>query len=136
MPFARRSFTLAGFCLALAAYWFGPRLLALEHTGMELWALVGQMGGPLAAAICCFVAVRRSEGSDRSAWVSFGSGSALYVVGNIFYVYYNLAGIVPVFPTTPEAAYFIMALFFATGMFQYGRVRERISRARTSTISC
>ena len=93
---------------------------------LDLWAAGGQLGSTLAAAIFCWIAWYRSTGADRAAWRNFAIGATIYLSGNLTYLFLDLGGIVPAFPTPAEAAYFAMALFFAAGMFQYARLRHRI----------
>jgi len=120
----------ACFVIAVAGFWFAPSVFALDAMGLEVLAGVAQLGGPAIAAVICLVAARRSRGDDRLAWFNFGIGSLLYLGGNLGYFYFALAGITPAFPAAPEAAYFLMALFFAAGMFQYARVRNRLNRVQ------
>ena len=68
--------------------------------------------GPLSAAIVCFVAARRGTDGERGAWRLFSIGSALYFAGNGGYIALALVDRVPPFPSLPEAAFFVMALFF------------------------
>jgi len=126
----RRLPALACFSLGLGAFWYGPAILHLESDGILAWVAFTQIGGPLFAAGLCFLAARNSEQSDRSAWISFGIGSSLYVCGNLYYLYCGLANLDPVFPTLPEAAYFLMALFFAAGMARYGNVSGTVTRVQ------
>jgi diguanylate cyclase (GGDEF)-like protein len=123
----RRLVALLVYASLLALFAFGPAA-GLGEGGYEVMSLVAQVGGPLVAAVTCFMAARRSQGSDRRAWTNFTIGSALYFAGNILYFGFVLAGYQPGFPSLPEAAYFIMAFFFAVGMFQYGNVGPQISR--------
>ncbi|RYE77213.1 MAG: phosphodiesterase, partial [Hyphomicrobiales bacterium] len=120
----------ACFVIAVAGFWFAPSVFALDAAGLEAMAAVAQLGGPAIAAASCLVATVRSRGDDRLAWFNFGIGSLLYLGGNLGYVYFAVAGITPAFPAAPEAAYFVMALFFAAGMFQYARVRNRLNRVQ------
>ncbi|RYH05965.1 MAG: phosphodiesterase, partial [Alphaproteobacteria bacterium] len=90
--------------------------------------MAAQLGGPLAATVLCFLAWRRSVGTDRRAWANFAIGSALYFTGNVLYFVFVLLGYTPRFPSLPEVTYFVMAFFFAAGMFQYGNVGPQISR--------
>ena len=130
MLVVRRSIALAVFSAIAALFWYGPTLLEMGQTGHDAWAVVAHVGGPLLAAILCFIAARQSTGGDRAAWFHFGCGASLYVAGNLGYVYYGLAGITPPFPALPELAYFLMAGFFAVGLFHYGKVKEQISRVQ------
>ena len=107
---------------------FGADLLALEGLARSMWLSVPALGGPLAASIACTLAAWLSEGSDRRAWRNFAVGGALYVIGNLFYLYYGLNGIETVFPTLPELCFLLMALFFTAGMFEYGAAKHLISR--------
>jgi diguanylate cyclase (GGDEF)-like protein/PAS domain S-box-containing protein len=129
-----RSSTVGRRLIALLVYASLLALFALDPTawlgeeGYIVLSMVAQLGGPLLAAIVCLLAARRSVGTDRRAWVSFTIGSGLYFAGNILYFGLLAAGYVPSFPSLPEAAYFIMAAFFAVGMFQYGNVGPQINR--------
>lgn len=125
-----RAIALCGFCMGLAAFWYGPDLLALSAPAHLAWNVVAQIGGPLAATGLCFLSALRSVDSDRAAWQSFGAGSLLYLLGNLFYLYCALVGLSPTFPTLPEGAYFAMAMFFARGMSQFGNVSKNISRVQ------
>ncbi len=61
------------------------------------------------------------------------------MVGNILYMIYTLTGTVSSFPALPEAAFFVMALFFSLGMFRYGQVRQQVNRVQVYNyvlISC
>ena len=129
-----RNFTIGRRLIALLVYASLLALFALDPTawlgeeGYVALSMAAQLGGPLLASIVCLLAARRSVGTDRRAWVSFTIGSALYFAGNILYFGLLAAGYVPSFPSLPEAAYFIMALFFAVGMFQYVNVGPQIKR--------
>ena len=123
----RRLIALLVYTSLLALFAFGPAA-GLGVEGYAVLSLAAQIGGPIAAAVLCFLAARRSTGSDRRAWQNFAIGSMLYFVGNLTYFGFVLAGYTPEFPSLPEASYFIMAFFFAAGMFQYGNVGPQISR--------
>ncbi len=111
----------------LALFVFGPSA-GLGGEGYVLLSMVAQIGGILLAATMCYLAARRSRGSDRRAWFCFTIGSALYFTGNLIYVGFVVVGYVPGFPSLPEATYFIMAFFMAVGMFQYGNIGSQIGR--------
>jgi diguanylate cyclase (GGDEF)-like protein len=128
VPAFYRTLIACSFCLVLALVAFAPTLLGSGPAGVELLGLLAHLAGPLVAAICCFVAAWRARGSDRAAWINFGIGSSLYVAGNVWYVIVGIAGMSLAFPAAPEALYFVMALFMAAGIFQYGNLRARISR--------
>jgi diguanylate cyclase (GGDEF)-like protein len=125
----RRHFlAFAIFTGAIATFYFGPDILSFDGDIRTLWLAVAQIVGTFLACIACFVAARHGEPGDRAAWRTFGTASALYLFGNLFYVYCGLAGYEPGFPTAPEAAYFVMGLFFAVGMAQYGNLSGKITR--------
>ena len=105
-------------------------MIALGEPGLILWSTVPQIGGPLAAAILCFLAARRSAGGDVGAWTMFGAGSVLYLLGNLFYLFHGLVGTELGFPTVPEAAFFIMAAFFASGISRYGQLAQRTGQVQ------
>jgi diguanylate cyclase (GGDEF)-like protein len=130
MRLATRLIIVVCFGLALALFAQAPALLAYDQVRiMELTGLA-QLGGPIAAAVACLLAAWRGRGGDRAAWLNFGIGSLLYLAGNLGYAYFSVAGVSPTFPAAPELAYFVMALFFASGMFQYAKVRNRLSRVQ------
>ena len=110
----------------LTGFWFGSTWPGLDHLAHDLWAVAGQLGGTLVAAVVCWIAWRRSTDGDGAAWRNFAIGATIYLGGNLTYLFLDLGGIVPSFPSAAEAAYFAMALFFAAGMFQYARLRHRI----------
>ena len=126
----RRLIALGCFCFGIVAFWQVRRVLAFDQAGQMALAALAQLGGPAAATVCCVLAARRSIGTDRLAWMNFGIGSALYLGGNLCYILFALTGAVPPFPSAPEAAYFVMALFFATGIFQYAKVGKQIGRVQ------
>ncbi|MDP3895137.1 MAG: diguanylate cyclase, partial [Mesorhizobium sp.] len=130
MSNVRRPIALCLFVLVLVVFWFVPRVFAFETAQLQMWATMGQIGGPLLAAMLCFRVARESSGADRTAWLRFAIGSSLYVLGNLFYVYYAVVGTVPPFPALPEATYFVMAAFFAAGMYYYGSIRGRVSHVQ------
>ena len=111
----------------LALFALGPDS-PLGGEGYTLLSMLAQLGGPLLAAMMCLFAARRSTGSDRRAWTNFTIGSALYLAGNLIYLGLYVMAVQPGFPSVPEAAYFVMAIFFALGMFQFGNVGPQISR--------
>ncbi len=89
------------------------------------WQGATTLAGPLAAAIAAFVASRRGTEGERRAWRNFCIGSGLYFLGNVGYLALALVSRTPVFPSLAEAAFFVMALFFAAGMLQFTQVRNR-----------
>jgi len=111
----------------LALFAFGPAA-GLGQDGYAILSMAAQIGGPIFATTLCTLASRRSTGSDRRAWRNFAIGSGLYLAGNLIYFAFVVFGYTPDFPSVPEATYFIMAFFFAAGMFQYGNVGPQISR--------
>jgi diguanylate cyclase (GGDEF)-like protein len=118
--FTRRVVAALCFCLGLASFYYGPELLALSESARVTWMAATQIGGPFVAMVLCLIGALRAHGRDRSAWLNFALGSFLYLSGNLYYLYCATIGVVPSFPTVPEAAYFVMALFFARGMSQLG----------------
>ncbi len=127
MSIGRQLIILSCLAAALAVFWLAPDVLHLDAAGMNGRAMLAQLGGPLVAAMCCAVAAWRSTGGDRSAWWAFAAGSALYLIGNLAYLFAVLANIELSFPSLPDSAFFVMAGFFAGGIFGYARVRERIT---------
>jgi diguanylate cyclase (GGDEF)-like protein len=123
----RRLIALLLYASLLVLFAFGPAA-GLGEEGYALLSMVAQIGGPLLATALCFLAARRSANSDRRAWGNFTVGSALYFTGNLIYLGFVVAGYQPSFPSLPEVAYFVMAFFFAAGMFRYGNVGPQISR--------
>jgi diguanylate cyclase (GGDEF)-like protein len=123
----RRIIALLVYASLLALFAFGQSL-GLGAEGYAAISIVAQIGGPLLAAALCLFAAHRSAGSDRRAWLNFAIGSTLYLAGNVLYFGLVLVGYTPSFPSLPEAAYFVMAFFFAAAMFQYGNVGPQISR--------
>ncbi len=113
------------YAAAMALFWFGPGLLGLDVEGRLYWAAAAQLGGPLVAAVFCAMAAWRSHDGDRTAWLCFAAGASIYVLGNLCYLYWGVIGYDPVFPTWPDAAYFVMAMCFAAGIVSYGRLRAR-----------
>ncbi|MBI4922900.1 MAG: EAL domain-containing protein [Devosia nanyangense] len=132
MPNARRITMLLSFAAALAVFRFGPGLLGLDAAGLLAWAAVAQVGGPLAAAIFSWFAARTGDARDRLAWLSFCAGSSLYFAGNLAYLGFTLAGQKLLFPSLPDAAYFLMAICFAAGLFQYGKLGRRVSAVQVA----
>src|SRR6218665_2571822 len=100
----RRLIALLIYASLLALFAFGPAA-GLGEDGYAVLSMLAQLGGPLFAAAICFVAARRSTGSDRRAWLNFTIGSALYFSGNIIYFVLALAGYELQFPSAPEAAF-------------------------------
>ena len=103
----------------------GRAWLGLDADGLIAWQAATTLAGPLAAAIAAFVASRRGTDGERKAWRNFCIGSGLYFLGNVGYLALALVDRTPVFPSLPEAAFFVMALFFAAGMLQFTQVRNR-----------
>lgn len=130
MSVTRRLVCLLALGLMVLVFETSPEWLHLDTDGMIARAVVMQIGGPLLAALACLAAAIRSKGSDRQAWFSFAIGSGLYLAGNLTYLGYALTGIESRFPALPEAAYFVMAVFFAKGILLYGKVRQQISRVQ------
>jgi hypothetical protein len=114
-----------------AVFQFGPGLLGLDQFGQQLGLIIPGLVSPLAAALTCYLAGGVSEGADRKAWRNFGTGSLLYFFGNACYVYFSLSEIDAPFPTLPELSFFLMAVFFTIGMFQYGAAKHLITRIQT-----
>ena len=125
MTLLQRLSIFLGFCLALAAFWLLPDELGFDANARLVWAAVAQLGGPLLAAICCWVAASRTPEGDRPAWRNFAIGAAIYFLGNLAYLVEALLDAVPAFPSLNEAAYFVMAGFFAAGMLRYSQLRHR-----------
>jgi diguanylate cyclase (GGDEF)-like protein len=123
----RRLIALLVYTSLLALFAFGPAA-GLGQDGYAMLSMVAQVGGPTLAMALCALAARRSSGSDRRAWRNFAIGSGLYFTGNVIYFGFVVLGYTPEFPSLPEATYFIMAFFFAAGLFQYGNVGPQISR--------
>jgi len=111
----------------MALFALGPAA-GLGLGGYAVVCVVTEIGGPAAATLLCFLAARRSTGSDRRAWHNFAIGAMLYFIGNVIYFAGVLAGYPPDFPSVAEICYLVMAFFFAAGMFQYGNVGPQISR--------
>jgi len=130
MPLHYRIGLFICFVLAVAGFRFAPELFSFDESGTMTLAIAAQIGGPAIAAIACFIAAWRSAGSDRTAWFNFGAASLLYFAGNLGYLYFTLTDSLPQFPSAPEAAFFVMALFFASGTFQYAKVRDRLNRVQ------
>jgi diguanylate cyclase (GGDEF)-like protein/PAS domain S-box-containing protein len=115
-------------CAWVGLVQFGARYLGLDDAARTAWLAIPGVVAPLAAAIACFWAAALSEGTDRKAWRNFGVGGSLYFFGNACYVYFALSGIDVPFPTLPELSFFLMAVFFTVGMFQYGAAKHLVSR--------
>jgi diguanylate cyclase (GGDEF)-like protein/PAS domain S-box-containing protein len=113
------------FAAGLAGFVTGPDVLGLDANGRIAWQAAATLGGPLAAAVACLLASRRGTDAERSAWRSFAIGSGIYFAGNAGYLALALVDRVPVFPSLPEAAFFVMAMFFTAGMLQFTQVRKR-----------
>ncbi|MEO6015223.1 MAG: EAL domain-containing protein [Devosia sp.] len=126
MTIAQRTAIFSIFGVAMALFWFAPNWFKLDETGLMGRAAIAQIGGPLLGAILCWVASRRSADSARRAWRNFTIGCALYLAGNLGYLVFGLSGYAPAFPSVPEAAYFLMAGFFAAGMLQLSQLRNRV----------
>ena len=118
---------MSSLVLLLGFYWIAPDWLVLSEGGMIVRAITVQVGGPLVATVAAAFAFRRSSGNDRLAWLAFTIGSALYFAGNFSYMVLAVNGVTLTFPSYPEAAYFVMAAFFAGGMFIYAKARRRIT---------
>ena len=125
MTLLQRLSMFLGFCLLLATYWLVPDELGFDSSARLIWAAVAQLGGPLAAAIGCWIASVRTPEGDRSAWRNFAIGAGIYFLGNLAYLIEALLNAVPAFPSFNEAAYFVMAGFFAVGMLRYSQLRHR-----------
>ena len=122
----QRPAMIAGFLAAIGLFWFVPDWASFGDGARMQWAAAAQLSGPLAAAVFCWIAAQRSSGGDRVAWLSFAAGSGLYLAGNLGYLlFYSLTGAPPAFPSLPEGAYFLMALFFAGGVLRYSQMRKR-----------
>jgi diguanylate cyclase (GGDEF)-like protein/PAS domain S-box-containing protein len=125
MGFRLRLLILCLFAAGLAGFAMGPGWLNLDGEALITWQAAATLVGPLAAAIACFVAARRGTPGERAAWRNFCIGSAIYFLGNAGYIALVLADRAPVFPSLPEAAFFVMAVFFAAGMLQFTQVQNR-----------
>jgi diguanylate cyclase (GGDEF)-like protein len=125
MSFRQRLLTLCLFAAGLAAFAAGPGWLQLDFEGLIVWEAGLSLAGPLAASIACFFASLRGTDGERVAWRCFAIGSGIYFLGNVGYIALVLVDRAPVFPSLPEAAFFVMALFFAAGMLQFTQVRNR-----------
>jgi diguanylate cyclase (GGDEF)-like protein len=125
MSFRQRLVTLCLFAAGLAVFATGPGWLGLDTEGHMVWQAVLTLGGPLAASIACLVASRQGSEGERAAWRHFCIGSGIYFLGNVGYLALVLANQAPEFPSLPEAAFFVMALFFAAGMLQFTQVKNR-----------
>ncbi len=125
MSFRQRLLTFCLFAAGLAAFAAGPGWLHLDIDGQMMWQVALSLAGPLAASIACFVAARRGSAGEQAAWRCFSIGSGIYFLGNVGYIALVLVDRAPVFPSLPEAAFFVMALFFAAGMLQFTQVKNR-----------
>jgi diguanylate cyclase (GGDEF)-like protein/PAS domain S-box-containing protein len=121
----QRLLTLFLFAGGFAVFAAGPDWLALDGDGLVAWQAAMTLGGPLAASIACLFASRRGTDGERAAWRNFCIGSSIYFLGNLGYLLLVLGDRVPEFPSIPEAAFFVMALFFAVGMLQFTQVKNR-----------
>jgi diguanylate cyclase (GGDEF)-like protein/PAS domain S-box-containing protein len=125
MSLRLRLLTLCLFTAGLLLFAAGPTWFAPGTDGSVVWQAAMALGGPLAAAIACFFASRHGTDRERAAWRHFCIGSGIYFLGNLGYLGLALAERVTVFPSLPEAAFFVMALFFAAGMLQFTQVKNR-----------
>ena len=125
MSFRQRILIACLLAASLAVFATGPSLLSLDADGVIVWLAAATLTGPLVATIAAFVASRRGTDGERAAWRNFCIGSALYFLGNVGYLALALVDRAPVFPSLPEAAFFVMALFFAAGMLQFTQVQNR-----------
>jgi diguanylate cyclase (GGDEF)-like protein len=125
MTFRLRLLTFLLFATGLTVFAAGPGWLQFDTDSLTRWQAAFTLGGPLSASIACWIAARRGTDAERGAWRSFGIGSGLYFLGNTGYLILALAGQTPPFPSLPEAAFFVMALFFAAGMLQFTQIRNR-----------
>jgi diguanylate cyclase (GGDEF)-like protein/PAS domain S-box-containing protein len=123
----RRLVALLAIASLMGLFALGPAS-GLGEEGYMLLSMAAQLGGPVLAAAMCALAARRSTGSDRRAWINFTIGSSLYSTGNVLYFAFVLTGTELGFPSIPELCFFVMAFFYAAGMFQYGNVGPQISR--------
>jgi hypothetical protein len=121
----QRLLSLAGFLAALILFKELPGWVGFDQDTAIWWGVGAQMAGPLAAAIYCGLAARRAPRSQRPGWIAFAIGSALYLAGNLSYLVLTLMESLPTFPSFPEAAFFLMALFFAGGMLRLSPMRRR-----------
>lgn len=119
--------------VAAITAWVAVFWLATAGTSADvqsLWFALPGLATPLAAAVACLWAARHSTGTDQRAWRNFAIGCLLYFCGNFLYLILALSGVLVGFPTVPEVIYFVMAAFFTVGMFQYGAVKQQVSRAQ------
>ena len=123
-------------CCGVATFRFGPGILGLEDAGRQAWLAVPGVILPLVAALACYRAAKLSFAGDRKAWRNFSVASALYLLGNLCYLYYTLADVQLLFPTWPELSFLVMAIFFTIGMFQYGSGQYLISRIHRPQQRC
>lgn len=128
MKSIHRLIVFAAVCAWVGVFQFGPGILGVDEAGMMIWITIPGLVSPFVAALACYCAAAISWETDRKAWRSFGFGCTFYFLGNLCYLYYGLYEIDAPFPTLPELSYFILALFFTIGMFQYGAARHLISR--------
>ena len=131
--FGRRIAVVFTLVVGLALWALAPRWLQLGQEAEFVWWVAPQMAGPLAATVLCFVAARRSRGQDVVAWRLFGTGSSLYLAGNLMLLGLSALGLDVGFPAFPEMAYFVMAAFFAVGMARYGRMPQQANSIRLLT---
>ena len=127
MHISYRIALLFSFVTALVFFWLGQAALHLDAQGQLIWAAAAQLGGPLAAAVFAGIAAMASQERDRLAWQSFSLGSAFYFAGNLAYLVAALLGRPLSFPTIADMPFFLMATCFAAGLFQYGKLRSRVS---------
>jgi diguanylate cyclase (GGDEF)-like protein len=113
------------FAAGLAGFATGPDVLGLDEDSRIAWQAAMTLGSPLAAAVASLFASRRGTDAERSAWRSFAIGSGIYFLGNAGYLALALVDRKPVFPSLPEAAFFVMAMFFTAGMLRFTQVRNR-----------
>jgi diguanylate cyclase (GGDEF)-like protein len=125
MTFRLRFLTFLLFAAGLMAFAAAPGWLQFDAGGLMIWQAAFTLAGPLAAAIACGIASRRGTEAERGAWRNFCIGSGIYFLGNASYLVLALAEQTPPFPSLAEAAFFVMALFFAAGMLQFTQVRKR-----------
>ena len=96
-----------------------PALLRLGSSGTELWYVAGWIVTSFVSGLIALRVAARCDGSGRKAWRRFGLACLMFMVGNLTWAGYALAGVVLPFQSAVDAFFFASSILVLMGMFHY-----------------